>query len=121
VAPGLCRAAGKRDPAHSIEAVLATDNELKNAILVMSVIARLNPADVNRDMCVRLVTLLMQMLDVPSCQVRCRNCRALCLGVGAVGSGLLYRLVCPVGRRASTRNRLSSPSPHPLHTSLSLT
>ena len=67
---GRVAAAGKRDQSQSMDVLLATDSELKIAILVMSVIARLNPADVRRDTCVRLVTLLMQLLDVPSGQVR---------------------------------------------------
>ncbi len=68
-------AAGKRDQSLSIEVALGSiDGELKIAILVMSVIARLNPADVSRDTCVRLVTLLMQLLDMPSGQVVTITC-----------------------------------------------
>jgi hypothetical protein len=60
-----------------VENAIAADVELKIAILVSGVIAVKNPAEVSRDVCARLVSLLMQLLDIPAGQVRQRWSRLL--------------------------------------------
>lgn len=52
------------------EAEMMLESDLRCAVLVLSVIAIVSPADVSRDTCVRLVTVLLQMVDTSTGLVR---------------------------------------------------